>query len=118
MQSALLVKGHKYEDLAGREDDFRRLERAIAGGYHVSFDYHKGEELEPYTSVAPLKLINNKGIWYLVARDGDKLKTFSFSKIERLIQLATHFSHEPATEKMLQEDGWCLAGRGKEGDCH
>jgi predicted DNA-binding transcriptional regulator YafY len=113
IQSALLVKGHNYEDLAGREGDFRRLERAIVARSHVSFDYRKGEEPEPYTDVAPLKLINNKGIWYLVARDGEKLKTFSFSKMDRLIQLATHFSHEPATEKMLQEEDGVWLGEEK-----
>jgi predicted DNA-binding transcriptional regulator YafY len=113
MQSALLVKGHNYEDLAGREDDFRRLERAIVARCHVSFDYRKGDEPEPHTAVAPLKLINNKGIWYLVARDGGKLKTFSFSKIDQLIQLATHFSHEHATEKMLQEEEGIWLGEEK-----
>ena len=106
IQSALLVKGHNYEDLAGREEDFRSLERAIVTRCHVSFNYRKGEDYEAYSAVAPLKLVNNKGIWYLVARDGNRLKTFSFSKIERLVQLATHFSHEPETEQMLRdEDG-------------
>jgi predicted DNA-binding transcriptional regulator YafY len=113
MQPALLVKGHNYEDLAGREGDFRRLERAIVARCHVSFDYRKGGELEPHTAVAPLKLINNKGIWYLVARDGDRLKTFSYSKMERLIPLATYFAFEPATEKMLQEEDGVWLGEEK-----
>jgi len=113
MQSALLVKGHNYEDLAGREGDFRRLEQAIVARCHVSFDYRKGEESEPYTAVAPLKLINNKGIWYLVARDGDRLKTFSYSKMERPITLASHFAFEPETEKMLQEEDGIWLGEEK-----
>lgn len=115
MQSALLVKGHNYEDLAGKEDVFRQLERAIVARCHISFDYAKDEGSKHYTAVAPFKLINNKGIWYLVARDGDKLKTFSFARIERVIQLDTRFAHEPETDRMLkEEDGVWLGEEKKE----
>lgn len=115
IQSALLVKGHNYEDIAGKEDLFRQLERAIVARYHVSFDYVKDEGRKSYTSVIPFKLINLKGIWYLVARDGDKLKTFSFAKIERLSQLATRFAHELEVDKMLkEEDGIWLGEEKKE----
>lgn len=115
MQSALLVKGHNYEDLAGKEDVFRHLERAIVARCHISFDYAKDEGSKCYTAVAPFKLINNKGIWYLVARDGDKLKTFSFARIERVAQLDTRFAHEPDTDRMLkEEDGVWLGEEKKE----
>lgn len=115
MQSALLVKGHNYEDLAGKEDVFRHLERAIVARCHISFDYAKDEGNKSYTAVAPFKLINNKGIWYLVARDGDKLKTFSFARIERVVQLDTRFAHEPETDRMLkEEDGVWLGEEKKE----
>ncbi len=91
------------------------MERAIVARCHVSFDYVKGEGNKSYTAVAPFKLINNKGIWYLVARDGDKLKTFSFAKIERLIQLDSRFAHEPEIDKMLkEEDGIWLGEEKKE----
>jgi predicted DNA-binding transcriptional regulator YafY len=115
MQSALLVKGHNYEDLAGREDVFRQLERAIVGRCHVSFDYVKDEGRKSYTAVAPLKLMNHKGIWYLVARDGDRLKTFSFVRIERVSQLDTRFAPDPEVDKRLnEEDGIWLGEEKKE----
>lgn len=115
IQSALLVKGHNYEDLAGKEDLFRQLERAIVARCHISFDYVKDEEIKSYTAVAPFKLINNKGIWYLVARDGGKLKTFSFARIEQVNQLQTRFSHDPEIERMLkEEDGVWLGEEKKE----
>jgi predicted DNA-binding transcriptional regulator YafY len=115
IQSALLVKGHNYEDLAGKKDLFRQLERAIVARCHISFDYVKGEDIKSYTAVAPYKLINNKGIWYLVARDSDKLKTFSFAKIEKLSQLDTHFAHDPEIDKILkEEDGIWLGEEKKE----
>lgn len=113
IQSALLVKGHNYEDLAGKEDVFRQLERAIIARCHISFDYAKDEGSKSYTAVAPFKLINNKGIWYLVARDGDKLKTFSFAKIENLNQLDTHFGHDPKIDTMLKEEDGIWMGEEK-----
>jgi predicted DNA-binding transcriptional regulator YafY len=115
IQSALLVKGHNYEDLAGKEELFRQVERAIVARCHVSFEYVKEEESKSYTAVAPFKLINNKGIWYLVARDSGKLKTFSFAKIERLSRLDTRFAHDSEIDKMLkEEDGIWLGEEKKE----
>lgn len=113
IQSALLVKGHNYEDLAGKEDSFRNLERAIVARCHISFDYIKDEGSKSYSAIAPFKLINNKGIWYLVARDGDKLKTFSFARIERVTQLDTRFAHEPETDRMLKEEDGVWVGEEK-----
>lgn len=115
IQSALLVKGHNYEEVTGKEDLFRQLERAIVARCHISFEYTKDEGIKSYSAVAPLKLINNKGIWYLVARDDDKLKTFSFAKIERMNRLDTRFAHEPETDRMLmEEDGIWLGEEKKE----
>lgn len=115
IQSALMVKGHNYEDLANKEEIFRQLERAIVARCHVTFDYLKDDECKFYGSVAPFKLINNKGIWYLVARDGEKLKTFSFAKIENLSQLVTRFASDPEVDKMLkEEDGIWLGEEKKE----
>ncbi|MFW8599928.1 helix-turn-helix transcriptional regulator [Desulfobacterota bacterium M19] len=84
MQSAFLVKGHNYEKTAGKENLFRQLEKAIVVKCHISFDYTKKDICKSYNSLAPFKLINNKGIWYLVACDSGKLKTFLFSNIKKL----------------------------------
>ena len=62
IQSALLVKGHNYENLAGKEEIFRQLERAIVARCHISFEYAKDEGNKAYSAVAPYKLINHKGI--------------------------------------------------------
>ncbi len=43
IQSALLIKGHNYEDLAGKEGLFRLLEQAIVARRHIAFDYMKDE---------------------------------------------------------------------------
>ncbi len=115
IQSALLIKGHNYENLAGKEQAFRQLEQAIIARRHVEFDYIKSDATKHYVSIAPFKLMNHKGIWYLAARDGDKLKTFSFAKIESLRLLDTHFDPDPSIDKMLvEEDGIWLGEEKKE----
>lgn len=115
MQSALLVKGHHYEDLADRKDAFRELERAIVARRRVAFEYRKEEGPKHYESVAPFKLVNLKGIWYLAARDGEKLKTFAFGKIERLRTLESTFAADPSVERTLvEEDGIWLGEEKRE----
>jgi predicted DNA-binding transcriptional regulator YafY len=115
IQAAVMVKGHNYENLSGKETDFRHLEGAIVGRQHIAFDYQKDSGLKSYTGVAPFKLVNHKGIWYLAARDGDKLKSFSFSKIERIRVLDTHFAPDTRVDKQLAEDdGIWLSDEQKE----
>jgi predicted DNA-binding transcriptional regulator YafY len=113
IQSALLIKGHHYENLAGKEDTFRQLEQAIIARRHVAFDYIKEDGLKTYSAIAPFKLMNHNGIWYLAARDGDKLKTFSFSKIEHLRLLDSRFDPDPAIDKTLAEEEGIWIGEDK-----
>lgn len=113
IQSALLIKGHHYENLAGKENMFRQLEQAIIARRHVAFDYDKNEGAKPYSTVAPFKLMNHMGIWYLAARDGDRLKTFAFAKIERLRLLDTRFDPDPDIDKTLAEEDGIWLGEDK-----
>jgi predicted DNA-binding transcriptional regulator YafY len=115
MQSALLVKGHHYEDLAGKETLFRQLEQAIVARRHVAIIYRKDESSKNYESLAPHKLMNHKGIWYLAACDGEKLKTFAFARIESLRALDSHFAPDPGVDKLLvEEDGIWFGEEKKE----
>ena len=104
MQGALLVKGHNYEDLRGKEKLFGALEKAIHDRKQISFDYAKEGTLKSYTGVAPYKLINHKGIWYLTALDTDRLKSFSFSKIQHLKVLDTGFDWDASLDSKISSD--------------
>ena len=104
MQGALLVKGHNYEDLRGKEKLFGALEKAIYDRKQICFDYAKEGSLKSYTGIAPYKLINHKGIWYLTALDGDKLKSFSFSKILHLKVLDTAFDWDATIDTKISSD--------------
>ena len=116
VQAALLVKGHHYENLAGKEAFFRELEKAIIARRLVAFDYTKSTgSMKSYAAVSPYKLINNKGVWYLAALDDDKLKAFSFTKIERVKTLDGTFSWSARIDAQLaEEDGIWLSEEKQE----
>ncbi len=106
LQGTLLIKGHHYEDMSGKEGLFKQLERAIVGHNRISFRYSKDGAQKRHADVEPYKLVNHKGIWYLAAKDASKLKTFSFTKVEALIVLDNAFAPDPAVENSLMaEDG-------------
>ena len=104
LQSAVLVKGHHYENIGDKAKLFKDLEKAIVAHHPVNFNYLKSEGSKTYQAVNPYKLVNHKGIWYLVAQDGDKLKSFSLTKLSGLITLETFFKADPTIDKQLDED--------------
>lgn len=115
MQGAMLVKGHNYEPMAGKEQLFRDLEMAIIRRQRISFSYDKPEGGKQYTEVCPYRLINNKGIWYLAALDGDKLKSFSLSKLHHVLISESGFEWDAnLDERLVTEDGIWLSKEKQE----
>lgn len=108
IQGALLVKGHRYEDLGGKTHSFRQLEQAILARNKITYSYQKPEGVKTYTDAEPYKLVNHGGIWYLAAKDDNRLKSFSFTKIDRLQVSDVTFIPDPTVEKTLQaeDDIW------------
>lgn len=79
INKAFLVKNNGFEQIENKKDTFEKLSSAILNLQTVEFKYKdKNKKVEPY------KLINSNGIWYLYANDNEKIKTFSFAKIENL----------------------------------
>ncbi|MBC3832350.1 WYL domain-containing protein [Undibacterium amnicola] len=108
--SNMLVQGHNYEDLTQLKKEFSLLEKAIKERKKIAFCYLKNDTVKSYEEIAPYKLINNKGIWYLAAQDKDKLKTFSFTKIRQLDISSENFVWEEAiNQQLLNEDGIWLS---------
>lgn len=102
----MLIRGHHYEDLAGKQPLFQALEKEIVARRQIEFEYSKSEGKKRYGPVAPYKLLNLKGIWYLAALDGEKLKTFSVAKIENLKALETGFSwSKEIDDRLAAEEG-------------
>jgi predicted DNA-binding transcriptional regulator YafY len=112
LQETLLVRGHHYEDLSGKEALFKELEAAIAGCHLLAFDYAKPDGVKRYPTAAPYRLLNQKGIWYLAAVDGGKLKTFSFSKLSNLSTLDEIFVRDAEIDaRLLRDEGIWLTER-------
>lgn len=78
LNSAYLIKNQGFEDISNKQDYFEKLSAAIIKNSPVNFDYKNKHRI-----VNPYKLINNDGIWYLLADEQDRLKTFTFSKIQK-----------------------------------
>jgi predicted DNA-binding transcriptional regulator YafY len=112
LQQAWLVKGHNYEDLSGKEGLFRELEQAIVASRQISFSLLRADGSKEYSGVQPYKLMNIKGIWYLAGIDGDKLKTFSFSKIHWVQVSDVIFSPDQKIhDQLTNEDGVWLSSK-------
>ena len=111
MEPALVVKGHHYEDLRGKETLFKALEQAIVARLRVRFGYPGDSGPKEYLA-DPYKLVNLKGVWYLAARHGEKLKTFSFTRIEALLVTSEHFEPEmQMLQRIETEEGIWLSER-------
>ena len=113
LQPALMVKGHHFEDLSGKEHNFKQLERAIVANQCVSFSFKKDDRQRRYTNVEPYKLLNHKGIWYLAGKDGGKLKTFSFSCIDQLMVSENTFVPDSVVEQTLIDDDGIWLGEAR-----
>ena len=80
VSKAYLIKGHNYEDISDKEDDFKVVEEAILKQNRISFFYSDKERI-----LNPYKLLNKDGIWYLVGVENDEtLKTYSFKKTSKV----------------------------------
>jgi len=97
---AYLVKNQGFEDISNRYDLFEKLSGAILRSWHVAFTYSgKQREVHPY------KLVNNNGVWYLLADENGTLKNFSVSKIERLrCDEKTSFTPKKEFLQMIQKN--------------
>ena len=105
LQSALQVRGHNYEDLHGKEQLFSQLKEAISQHHSIGFEYTKPDGAKMVDGAQPYRLVNQDGIWYLAAIDGGKLKSYAFSKINRLLVSTDTFTPDPVvTQKVNDED--------------
>jgi predicted DNA-binding transcriptional regulator YafY len=92
INSAYLVKTINHETIASKTDEFQSLSVAILQNIPIRCIYkEKPRILNPY------KLVNQQGIWYLVADENGILKNFSFTKITEC-ELLENTQFEPDAE--------------------
>lgn len=99
-----LVRGHHYEDLSHQQGVFGQLEDAVAQNRLLTLHMLKDGQLKPYLSVQPYRLVNTKGIWYLAAVHGGKLKTFGIGKIKSVQGQAETFTRDAGIEDAVQTE--------------
>lgn len=102
VSQAYLVKGHRYEDTKAYAHLFQPLETAILKNQLIDFSYAN----KPRIGVAPYRLLNHKGIWYLAAMEGALLKSFKLAGISGFINTEQNFIPDPTIqERVSVEDG-------------
>lgn len=108
VRTALLVRGHYYEDLGNKEVYFHQLEEAILTNRLIAYTYDKPDGIKSYAQVEPYKLLNQNGIWYLAAKDGGRLKAFTLVKLDRLIVSDSTFTPDLSVDTVLatEDDIW------------
>lgn len=98
-RSSFLVRGHHYEKLKPSDPQFRDLDRAVRERRRCTLTYaDKRRTLDPY------RLVNNKGIWYLAATDGGKLKAFTLTRISQLQVGDECFEPRAAIQRQIEDD--------------
>ena len=74
----------QYESIHHRQTEFKQLQQAIKNHQIISFHYRKYNQETGQRIVEPYLLVNRNGIWYLIALENGKEKTFCFNQISFL----------------------------------
>ena len=102
-QSSFLVKGHNYEQLQANSQQFSELDKAIRERRLCCLTYN-----DKRRSVAPYRLTNTRGIWYLAATEKDQLKAYALSRLSDLHVMDDTFTFDPGIVKLIEteDDVW------------
>ena len=98
-QSSFLVRGHHYEKLKPNDAQFQQLDEAVRQHARCTLTY-----ADKRRTLEPRRLVNNKGIWYLVATEDDQLKSFSLSRISELRVSEERFAPSEAIHRQIEAD--------------
>lgn len=82
-----IIKGFEYEDTSSKIEEFKSINVAIVTQHKIEFTYNDKQRV-----VAPYKLVNTSGIWYLTADEDGTLKTYTFVKISNLKKTNKEFT--------------------------
>lgn len=86
------IKGTPCEETAHLTKEFKDIQQAICAYKKITFYYCKHHQKQgKFYKVSPYGLINKNGIWYMIAIDNGKEKTFCFTQITKLTLLDETF---------------------------
>ncbi|GAB2582879.1 WYL domain-containing protein [Dyella jejuensis] len=98
-QGSILVRGHHYELLKPHDLQFQQLEDAVRQHKCCTFTY-----ADKRRTVAPYRLVNNKGIWYLAASENGQLKSYALSRIVNLNVNDETFAPRQDIHRQIDDD--------------
>lgn len=84
LTDSITIKSYQAESIAHKQQEFDLINDAIQKKQLLNFSYQRVSQKEDKSrsfEVEPYKLVNNLGVWYLVARHDNKIKVFSITKI-------------------------------------
>ncbi|BAM12509.1 putative transcriptional regulator [Helicobacter cinaedi PAGU611] len=96
--NAIIIKNQGFENISHHRLVFTQLSQAILK-HKIAFFIYKDKKRE----VCPYRLLNNNGIWYLLADESGVLKHFAFSRIKSLNVKDTHFTPSQEIESMIEK---------------
>lgn len=104
LQRVLLIRGTHYEDLGDKQPLFEQLKHAAHDCKVISFEYQKTEGAKMVDGLQPYGLVLQDGIWYLAATDAGQLKSYTLTKINRLLVGPDTFKPDAAVAQKVQEE--------------
>lgn len=106
LTDSVLTRGITYEKIGDKQPEFELISQAILQQNHLQFFYQRVQKKQGDTSVAfevePYKLINNNGVWYLIALHDSKVKVFSFTRISLPKIQTTTFDLDPVIKQRIE----------------
>lgn len=107
VNKVLMVKNEGFQKVD--YELFKDLSVAILK-HNVLIFFYKEKERQ----IKPYKLVNYKGIWYLLGDENDKLKHFNLDKISKLRTKNENFIPNEKLEEQIQNDPNIWLGESKE----
>jgi predicted DNA-binding transcriptional regulator YafY len=106
------ITGNEFElNQSSIKEKMTKIEWSITNQELCNFSY-KGKQ---YRNVAPYKLINHNQVWYLMAVDQGKLKSFHLEQLQSLMSNGSKFTPDPEiTEQINQSDSIYIANEKSE----
>ena len=96
--SPFAIKNQGFQDISAHKDMFMLLARAILKQHAISFSYKSTPR-----QANPYRLLNNNGIWYLLADESGTLKHFTFTHIKHLRLEEARFKPSQEIESILEK---------------
>jgi predicted DNA-binding transcriptional regulator YafY len=100
-EGTVLIKDMHHESIVPRDALFGRIEAAIREQRWCSFVYKNRRRL-----VAPYRLVNWQGFWYLAGLENQTLKAFTVHQVHDLVESSSTFAPDAQVAARIEaEDG-------------